>query len=92
MKNLPDNTGIEMDFPFAGTSPDKLAILHWNDPDGDGNGEWVEVSQPLARNQITRALTVESADELYKLPTLIGNRFYPVLTTDQTGIFILVKK
>jgi hypothetical protein len=90
VKNLPDGAGIELDYPLI--SIDQLAVLHWNDPEGDGTGEWVEVSQPLTRGQLPGALTTESEDELYKLMTLSGGGFYPVLTTDQIGIFILVAK
>ena len=61
-------------------------------PDGDGRGEWVEISEPLRRSQLARALTTDSEDELYALMTLSRGGFYPVLTTDLTGIFILVAK
>jgi hypothetical protein len=90
VQNLPDGAGIELDYPLISTA--QLAVLYWNDPDGDGQGEWVEVSQPLRRSQLTDALTTESEDELYELVTLPGAGFHPVLTTDQTGIFILVAK
>lgn len=90
IKNLPDGAGIELDYPLL--SIDQLAVLYWDDPDGDGQGEWVEVSQPLSRSQLTQALTTKSEDELYKLKTLTDGGFYPVLTTDRTGIFILVAK
>ena len=92
LRNLPDGTGIEMDIPFFNASPDRFTLLYWNAPDGAGTGEWVEVTQPLSRNQLTRALTTKSADELYKLTTAAGDMFYPGLTTDQTGIFVLVRK
>ena len=92
IQNLPDGTGIEMDFPFFNDSPDKFILLYWNDPNGDGKGEWVEVSKPLRRDQLTQALTTKSANELYKLTTAAGDMFYPGLTTDRTGIFVLVKK
>ena len=90
MPNLPDGTGIELDYPLL--SINQLAVLHWNDPDGDGQGEWVEVMQPLNRGQLPQALATESESELYKINTLSGGGFYPILTTDTTGIFILVAK
>jgi len=86
--NLPDGAGIELDYPLI--SIDQLAVLYWNDPDEDGKGEWVEVVQPLGRAELLEALTAKSEDELYKLKTLSDGGFYPVLTTDQTGIFILI--
>ena len=90
VQNLPDGAGIELDYPLISTA--QLAVLYWNDPDGDGKGEWVEVSQPLRRSELTKALTAAADDELYELVTLPGAGFHPVLTTDQTGIFILVAK
>ncbi len=92
IQNLPDGTGVEMDFPFFNASPDAFTVLYWNDPEGDGTGEWLEVTKPLSRSQLNRTLTVKSADELYRVATAPGDRFYPALTTDKTGIFILVKK
>jgi len=92
VKNLPNGTGIEMDFPLNKQSQDKLALLYWNDPDGDGKGEWVEVSKQLGKDKIFQTLSIKSTNELYKLITSAADTFYPNLTTDKTGIFILVKK
>jgi len=92
VKNLPDGSGIEMDFPLNQQTLDKLALLYWDDPDGDGKGQWITVSKQLAKDKISQALTTKSSDELYKLIASAGDTFYPSLTTDRTGIFILVKK
>jgi len=92
LKDLPNGSGIEMDFPLRKESRDHLALLYWNDPDGDGKGEWVDFSKQLAKDKIFQALTTKSTDEMYKLLTSTSDIFYPSLTTDKTGIFILVKK
>jgi hypothetical protein len=92
IKNLPDGTGIQIDFPLNNHSPDHLAVLYWNDPDGDGKGEWIEVSKSLSLDEVIEAFTTKSTDELYKLITSATDTYYPSLTTDKTGIFILAKK
>jgi hypothetical protein len=92
VKNLPNTTGIEMDYPLNKEAREKLAILYWNDPDGDGKGEWVNISQQLGKDKINQALGTKAADELYKLITTSADTFFPGLTTDKTGIFILAKK
>jgi hypothetical protein len=92
VKNLPNGTGIEMDFPLNKQSQAHLALLYWNDPEGDGKGEWVQITKQLGKDKIFQTLSVKSADEFYKLITSATDTFYPNLTTDKTGIFILVKK
>jgi hypothetical protein len=67
-------------------------VLYWNDPDRDGKGEWIEISQLLRSERISEALTSTSTDELYELVYIGTNVFYPTLTTDRTGIFVLVQK
>jgi len=91
IKKLPDGTGIELDYPLYKQSRDQFAVLYWNDPDGDGKGEWIEISKQLSQDKISQALTTKSTDELYQL-IHTSAVFYPTLTTDKTGIFILVKK
>jgi len=92
VKNLPNGSGIEMDYPLYKESRDKLTLLYWNDPDGDGKGEWVEFKQQLGKDKIYQTLSLKSTDEFYKLITSATDPFNPTLTTDKTGIFILVKK
>lgn len=92
VKNLPNGTGIEMDYPLKQQTRDHVALLYWNDPDGDGKGDWVEVTKQLGKDRIFQTLSIKSADEFYKLITSASDTFYPNLTTDKTGIFILVKK
>jgi hypothetical protein len=92
VKNLPDGSGIQLDFPLNKQTPDKLALLYWNDPDGDGKGEWLTVTKKLGKDKIFQALTTKSTDEFYKLIPSAEDPFFPNLTTDKSGIFILVKK
>ena len=92
LSNLPEGTGIEMDFPLHGQNGDTSRILYWNDEDGDGTGEWIELSELLSRNKITEALNTSTGDELYQIIRDKASVFYPVLTTDRTGIFILVRE
>ncbi|MBN2117953.1 MAG: HYR domain-containing protein [Anaerolineales bacterium] len=37
IENLPDGTGIQMDFPILDGSSDQFSVLHWN------GSEWIEV-------------------------------------------------
>lgn len=86
LESLPDGTGIEFDFPIR--SQGTLAVLYWDET----ARAWVELSTPLARQDIAEALTRTSGDELYELVRHEASVFFPVLTTDKTGIFILVTK
>ncbi len=92
LKNLPQGTGIEMDFPLYKQSGNQFVLLYWNDPDGDGKGEWIEVSKQLTKDKLSKTLTVKSTVELYQLIPTGSNLSYQTLTTDKTGTFILVKK
>lgn len=92
VKNLPNGSGIEMDYPLRKEAREKLVLLYWNDPDGDGKGEWVEVKQQLGKDKIFETLTKKSTDEFYNLITSAADIFFPGLTTDKTGIFILATK
>lgn len=90
--DLPDGSGIEMDYPLNKQPRDQFAVLYWSDPDKDGKGEWIEISNEADPQQISQLLITSANDELYKLLMKTTNGIYPVLTTDKTGIFVLVKK
>lgn len=92
LKELPAKSGIEMDFPINKQPRDQFAVLFWSDPDGDGTGKWLELSEQINANQITQALGTTTGEELYQLIQNAVNGFYPTLTTEKTGIFVLVKK
>ena len=92
LKELPANAGIEMDFPLNKQSRDQVAVLYWSDPDGDGKGNWIELTKQINFNKISELLGITTGDELYQLTQSFTSSFYPTLTTEKTGIFILVKK
>jgi len=62
---------------------------------GNGSGEWIEVSQQLSPDAISKILSSSAGDQLYRLvdgTASLTDLFYPILTTDKTGVFILVNK
>jgi hypothetical protein len=92
IKNLPQASGIEMDFPLYKQSGAEFALLYWNDPDGDGKGEWVDISKQLTKDKIFKTLSLKSTVELYQLIPTGKDLSFQTLTTDRTGTFVLVKK
>jgi hypothetical protein len=84
---LPDGTGIELDFPSYGESLDEFAVLFWS----ESEGKWIEVTAKIDADQLTQSLT-ESGDLYQVLDDSLSDVFYQVLTTQDTGIFVLVKK
>jgi hypothetical protein len=84
LETLPAGAGIQLDFPVGAG---EYAVLFWD----EAAGEWVEVSSQLDAGEISQALASDEGDGLYQLNPGIAN-FLQVLTTDQTGIFILVQK
>lgn len=92
LNELPESSGIEMDFPLHRQARDQFAVLYWSDPDGDGKGKWIELSKQIDFNKISEYLGITTGEELYQLIRNTASGFYPTLTTEKTGIFILVKK
>jgi len=90
--DLPGASGIEMDYPLNKQPRAEFAVLYWSDPDKDGKGEWIEITQQVSPQKISQLLATHADDELYQLLMNTANGIYPVLTTDKTGIFILVRK
>ena len=89
IEDLPDASGIEMDFPTYDQPSDQFAVLFWSAADG----KWIEVSQQIPADQISQTLNVTAEDELYQiLNENFSNLFHQALTTQKTGIFVLVKK
>ena len=81
LKTLPVGAGVQLDFPVAAG---EYTVLFWD----EAAGEWVEVSSPLATGELAEAL---EGDGLFKLTPSLAD-FLQILTTDKTGIFILVQK
>jgi hypothetical protein len=93
IQSLPDGTGIQMDFSLPDGSQDQFATLYWNDEDGDGNGEWIEISQQINGDKLSQIMSADPADELYHISaTAADANLYKILTTEKTGTFVLVKK
>jgi hypothetical protein len=91
LEELPAGSGIELDFPLYNQSLDQFAVLFWEDPDGDGQGQWVEVSEQIGPAEISQAFNASDGDGLYRLGAE-SDLFYQILTTQKTGVFVLVQR
>jgi hypothetical protein len=78
--------------PLYKQSGAEFALLYWNDPEGDGKGEWIEISKPLTKDKVFETLSLRSTVELYQLIPTRKDLSFQTLTTDRTGTFVLVKK
>jgi hypothetical protein len=93
VKALPTGSGVQLDFPIPANTQDQFAVLLWDDQDGDGKGEWLDVTQLIKDLELSKVLSADPNDELYELvPTKTLEAFYRVITTEKTGTFVLVKK
>jgi hypothetical protein len=88
LDELPNGTGLEIDFPLYKESADQFVVLYWN----DSQGQWIKVSKEIGKNQISETLKTGSGDELYRLTSTDTAVFFPILTTNHTGIYVLAKK
>jgi hypothetical protein len=85
LQNLPDGTGIQLDFPISGGTNDQFVVLYWDE------SKWVEITQTTSENKVSDLVSSNAAKELYHIVSS-GDEFYKVLTTEKTGVFVLVKK
>ena len=89
LNELPDGSGIEMDFPIYEQSADEFAVLFWSEADG----KWIEVSEQINADEISQTLNTSAEDELYHiLSDSLSDLFHQMLTAQKTGVFVLVKK
>ena len=86
LEALPDGAGIQMDFPIGADG--EYAVLYW---DAD-NGQWIEVAQELNSDEVSDALNGSDGEGLYQLVDNVADLFLQILTTDKTGIFVMVQK
>ncbi len=92
-KSLPSGTGIQIAFPIPNGLQEQYAVLYWNDENGDGKGEWIEISQSINGDTISKVILDDPKDELYHInlgPNEVD--LYKIITTEKTGVFVLVKK
>jgi hypothetical protein len=80
---LPNGAGIEMDFPLPGGT--EFTVLFWN------GSQWVEITQSMNESELATVLSTDAENELYRMNS--SNAFlHKILTTEKTGLFILVRK
>jgi hypothetical protein len=93
VKSLPVGTGVQMDFPAADEGQDHFTMLYWNDENGDGQGEWVEISKIIKSEKVSQVLSADPLDELYHITLEVSEvGLYKILTTEKSGVFVLVKR
>ncbi len=93
IKDLPTGAGVQLDFPISANTQDQFAVLLWDDENEDGIGQWLDVTQLIKDQELSKVLSADPNDELYELvPTKTLETFYRVVTTEKTGTFVLVKK
>lgn len=85
LQALPDGSGIQLDFSTSGGEDNHFAVLYWN------GSAWVEITQKTSEENVSALVDTNTANEFYQIDSADGD-VYKVLTTEKTGIFVLVKK
>ncbi len=89
VKELPLGTGVQLDFPITANAQDEYAVLLWDNE----NNEWLDVTQIMKDEDLSKTLSTDTADELYQIvPTETTKALYRILSTENTGTFVIVKK
>ena len=84
---------VQLDFPISANTQDQFAVLLWDDENEDGIGQWLDVTQVIKDQELSKVLSADPQDELYELvPTKTLENLYRVVTTEKTGTFVLIKK
>jgi len=92
VKDLPKDSGIQMDYPSPATLQGDYTVFFWYD-NNNGGGKWFEVTQMTKSSELDKIMSADAEDELYKIePTDASKEFFQIITTKKTGTFILVKK
>lgn len=89
IKELPQGSGLQLDFTIPADSQDQYAVYLWDAE----NKEWLDVTQLMKDEELSKMLTTDAEDELYQIvPTETTKALYRILSTEKTGTFVIVKK
>jgi len=89
IKEFPLGTGLQLDFTIPADSQSQYAVFLWDAE----NKEWLDVTQLMKDEDLSKMLTTDTEDELYQIvPTETTKALYRILSTEKTGTFVIVKK
>lgn len=89
IKQFPQGSGLQLDFTIPADSQDQYAVFLWDAE----NKEWLDVTQLMKDEDLSKMLTTDTEDELYQIiPTETTKALYRILSTEKTGTFVIVKK
>jgi hypothetical protein len=89
IKEFPQGSGLQLDFTIPANSQSQYAVFLWDAE----NREWLDVTQIMKDEDLSKMLTTDTEDELYQIvPTETTKTLYRILSTEKTGTFVIVKK